>query len=98
LPHRSNVSGFRSFLIKNFTVKEYFERRARDEAPFDILKSKGYVLGHIRKWLIEAGLPPSPEGQAEFSRRQEEARRAPDERLNRLRRGIAYAAQRTERR
>jgi hypothetical protein len=73
---RSNVSGFRSFLIKNFTVEEYFERRARGEAPLDILKSKGYVSAHIRKWLIEAGLPPTPEGRAEFSRRQQEARRS----------------------
>ena len=40
---RSNVPGFRSFLIKNFTVEEYFQRRAREEAPLDILKSKGYV-------------------------------------------------------
>lgn len=71
---RSNASGFKSFLIKNFTVEEYFERRAREEAPLDILKSKGYVSPHIRKWLREAGLPPTPEGQAEFSRRQREAR------------------------
>ena len=72
---RSNVPGFRSFLIKNFTVEEYFERRTRQEAPLDILQSKGYVSAHIRKWLIKAGLPRTPEGQAEFSRRQQEARR-----------------------
>jgi hypothetical protein len=70
---RSNVSGFRAFLIKNFTVEEYFERRAQEEAPLHILESKGYVSAHIRKWLIEAGLPPTPEGKAEFSRRQREA-------------------------
>jgi len=34
---RSNVSAFRTFLIKNFTVEEFFERRAREEAPLDIL-------------------------------------------------------------
>jgi hypothetical protein len=49
---RSNVFGFRSFLIKNFKVEEYFERRAREEAPLHILQSKGYVSAHIRKWLI----------------------------------------------
>ncbi|MCA1386125.1 MULTISPECIES: hypothetical protein [unclassified Bradyrhizobium] len=65
---RSNAAGFRRFLIKNFTVEEYFARRDRDEQH--ILESKGYVPGHIRKWLIEAGLPPTPEGRAEFSRRQ----------------------------
>jgi hypothetical protein len=31
------------------------------------------VSAHIRKWLIEAGLPPTPEGKAEFVRRQVEA-------------------------
>lgn len=73
---KSNVSGFRSFLIKNFTVEEYFERCARQETPLDILKSKGYVSAHIRKWLIEAGLPPTPEGHAVFSGRHEEARQS----------------------
>jgi hypothetical protein len=73
---RSNASGFRSFLIKNFTVEEYFERHAREEAPLHILKSKGYVQAHVRKWLIKAGLPPTPEGEAEFMRRQREAREA----------------------
>lgn len=72
----SNVAGFRSFLIKNFTVEEYFARRAQEEAPLHILESKGYVSAHIRKWLVEAGLPPTPEGKAEFSRRQLEAYRA----------------------
>jgi hypothetical protein len=50
---RSNVSGFRAFAIKNFRVEDYFERRAREEAPLDIIKSKGCASAHIRKWLIE---------------------------------------------
>ncbi|WP_213740415.1 hypothetical protein [Bradyrhizobium sp. dw_411] len=65
---RANAAGFRAFLIKNFEVEEYFARHQAGEAPLHILESKGYVLGHIRKWLIEAGLPPTPEGWREFSR------------------------------
>lgn len=74
----SNASGFRTFLIKNFGVEEYFARYQAGEAPLHILESKRYVLGHIRKWLIEAGLPPTREGKAELSRREaaDRARRA----------------------
>jgi hypothetical protein len=38
----SRRSKFQAFLIKNFTVDEYFTRLDAGETPMDILKSKGY--------------------------------------------------------
>jgi hypothetical protein len=70
----SNRAGFVSFLMKNFTVEEFFGRRADDKSPMSILQSKGYVSAHVKKWLIEAGLPPTLAGQEEFMRRQAAAR------------------------
>lgn len=58
-----DAASFRSFLIKNFSVDEYFARTKNGEAPLPILESKGYVLPHIRKWLREAGLPETQAGQ-----------------------------------
>ncbi|UFW91073.1 hypothetical protein BjapCC829_22045 [Bradyrhizobium barranii] len=58
-----DAASFRSFLTKHFTVAEYFERMANNEAPLTILESKGYVLPHIRRWLRKAGLPETQEGQ-----------------------------------
>src|SRR5262245_45352452 len=57
-----SAADFRSFLIKNFSVEEYFARREADEAPLTILTSKGYVLPHIRKQLKERGYEVSPAG------------------------------------
>lgn len=72
---RANAAGFRAFLVVNFSVEEFFGRHQAGEAPLRILESKGYVLGHIRKWLVAAGLPPTPEGKAELIRRQNAIRR-----------------------
>ena len=61
---------FQTFLIKNFTVEEYFSRLAQKEAPLAILESKGYILPHIKKWLKEGGYPVTPEGYKQFSKDQ----------------------------
>ena len=53
---------FRTFLIKHFTVSEYFVRRDAGESPLPILESKGYIQPHIKKWLKEAGYPVTREG------------------------------------
>jgi hypothetical protein len=65
---KSNMSGFRSFLMKNFDVDEYFARLADHcggkgkESPLEILESKGFVLNHIKKWLKRDGYQPNSEG------------------------------------
>ena len=57
-------ASFVAFLIKNFTVEEYFAARESGLAPLQIVESKGYILPHIKKWLKEAGLPLTREGVA----------------------------------
>ncbi len=53
---------FTTFLIKNFTVEEYFERREAGETPLEIVESKGYLLPHIKKWLKQYGYPVTVAG------------------------------------
>lgn len=62
---KGNRAGFQAFLIKNFTVEEYFAR-LETEAPMNILESKGYVSAHIAKILKAGGYPVSPEGKAQY--------------------------------
>jgi hypothetical protein len=65
---KSNMSGFRSFLMKNFDFDEYFGRLADHcggngkESPLEILESKGFVLNHIKKWLKRDGFQTDAEG------------------------------------
>jgi hypothetical protein len=67
----SDRASFQSFLIKNFTVEEYFTLRETPDpansvgnsyAPLTILEQKGYVLPHIRKQLVARGYPVTPAG------------------------------------
>ena len=53
---------FMKFLIKNFTVEEYFEMLDANISPLKIVETKGYVLPHIKKWLKERGLPQTQAG------------------------------------
>ena len=59
---KTSAPSFKRFLIDNFTVEEYFERITNNEMPLDILKSKGYLLLHIRQWLKRDGYPQTVEG------------------------------------
>lgn len=59
---RGGKASFISFLIKNFTVEEYFARIDAGEAPLSILESKGYLLPHIKRWLKEGGYELSQAG------------------------------------
>jgi len=59
---RSGESSFKAFLIKNFTVEEYFEQLDAGVAPLKIVEAKGYLLPHIKKWLKERGLPQTQAG------------------------------------
>jgi hypothetical protein len=50
--HKPGSAGtFRTFLIKNFTVEEYFGLLEKGVAPLHIVESKGYVLPHISAWV-----------------------------------------------
>lgn len=69
---RGAANTFVTFLIKNFTVEEYFGRYDAGETPLDIVKSKGYLLPHIKKWLKRDGYPTTVEGyEAWFNARKE---------------------------
>ena len=59
---KTSAPSFRKFLIDHFTVEEYFERITNNEMPLDILRSKGYLLLHIRQWLKRDGYPQTVEG------------------------------------
>lgn len=53
---------FLAFLVKNFTVEEYFARLEAGEMPLNILESKGYVSPTVKKLLKAAGFPQTVEG------------------------------------
>lgn len=59
---RGSKASFISFLIKNFTVEEYFGRLAAGEQPLTVLNSKGYIQPHIKKRLKELGYEVSSAG------------------------------------
>ena len=52
---------FVNFLVKNFTVEEYFGR-LKCESPLEIMESKGYLLPHVKKMLKSSGYPITVEG------------------------------------
>ncbi len=61
---KGDRAGFTKFLIKNFSVEEYFNAlEVEKKSPLPILEAKGYVMAHIKKWLRDAGLPETQEGQ-----------------------------------
>jgi hypothetical protein len=67
---RGEAPSFISFLIKNFTVEEYFAAMDENEkktgadrkGPLTILMDKGYLQPHIKRWLREANLPLTQAG------------------------------------
>jgi hypothetical protein len=60
--NRGNAGAFITFLIKNFTVEEYFGRYNKGETPLGILESKGYMQPHIKKLLKSQGYPVTKDG------------------------------------
>ena len=58
--------GFMSFLIKNFSVDEYFAKYAAGTTPAEILESKGYVSTTVKKLLKSAGYPTTFEGKQRY--------------------------------
>tara|TARA_R110002020_G_C16092222_1_gene757985 strand:- start:24 stop:473 length:450 start_codon:yes stop_codon:yes gene_type:complete len=66
----SSAKSMVRFLINNFTVEEYFDRITNNEMPNDILRSKGYLLLHIRQWLKRDGYPQNVEGYQAWRRKR----------------------------
>ena len=68
---RGHRASFLSFLVKNFTVEEYFQKLEGEKmAPLTIMESKGYMLPHIKKWLKEGGYEVSKAGYNQFIKDQ----------------------------
>jgi hypothetical protein len=63
---RGSRTTFVNFLIKNFTVEEYFARMNAGEAPLTIAESKGFMLSHVKKLLKEMGYEVSLAGRAKY--------------------------------
>jgi len=73
---RGGKASFLTFLVKNFTVEEYFGRLDAGESPLKILESKGYLLPHIKKLLKEIGYEVSVVGLQQYIEDQLERRYA----------------------
>lgn len=53
---KASANHFIKFLIKNFTVEEYFKKLEEpDNAPLTVLTEKGYVSYNIAKLLKKEG-------------------------------------------
>lgn len=63
---RGGRGDFLNFLVKNFTVEEYFSELDRGAAPLTILESRGYVTPQVRKLLISEGFPATVEGKRKY--------------------------------
>ncbi len=59
---KANANHFVKFLIANFSVEEYFEKRDAGMAPSKILEEKGYVNFNMGKILKASGYEASREG------------------------------------
>jgi hypothetical protein len=54
-------ASFKSFLIKNFSVSEYFDAYDSGTSPLDILESKGFMTPHAKKLCKQNGMIPTLE-------------------------------------
>lgn len=73
---RGGAASFITFLIKNFTVEEYFDRMEAGETPLAIAESKGYLLPHIKTWLKRDGYEVSRTGFDKYLQDRIDARKA----------------------
>lgn len=72
---RGGMASFKSFLVKNFTVEEYFDLYDRSLSPIDILETKGYVSPQVARILKSRGYPMTLAGRDQMIR-DDIARRA----------------------
>lgn len=61
---------FVKFLIKNFTVEEYFAARATGTSPLPILEAKGYVCYNVER-ALKRGSAVMVDGRLTLVRREE---------------------------
>jgi hypothetical protein len=54
-------ASFKSFLIKNFSVSEYFDAYDSGTSPLDILESKGFMTPHAKKLCKQNNMIPTLE-------------------------------------
>lgn len=59
-------AGFQSFLIKNFSVEEYFAELHAGQPPLKILESRGYVSPSIKRLLKQLGYPQTAAGKRQY--------------------------------
>jgi hypothetical protein len=59
------MASFRNFLIKNFSIEEYFSM-SEDLAPLEILATKGFVMPNTAKILKKFGFEPNAAGQKAY--------------------------------
>lgn len=60
------MASFRNFLIKNFSIQEYFSMMEADMAPIEILATKGFVMPRTAKILKKFGFQPNAAGQKAY--------------------------------
>lgn len=60
---------FVNFLVKNFTVDEYFTKLV-GRTPMEVLESKGYVSAKVKKLLKFAGFEPTRAGVDAYIKQQ----------------------------
>ena len=61
------MASFRNFLIKNFSIQEYFSMMEdQDMAPLEILATKGFVMPRTAKMLKKFGFAPNAEGKKAY--------------------------------
>lgn len=58
-------AGFQAFLIKNFTVEEYFGRDG-DCSPVKMLEAKGYISATVRQILKRTDYPQTTQGYKDY--------------------------------
>ena len=59
-------AGFISFLVKNFSVEEYFAEYAANVAPALILEKKGYISATVKQVLKRTGYEPTLAGKNQY--------------------------------
>lgn len=70
---QGGIGTFATHLRKNWTVEDYFAAVEDGKTPLEIVKSTGYLLPHIKKWLKRDGYPTTTEGYAAW-RKEMDAR------------------------
>lgn len=63
---KASANHFVKFLVKNFTVEEYFDKLDKNGAPLRVLEEKGYVSYNIVKLLKKEGYPQTREGFKQY--------------------------------